>query len=43
MDFSEGEWVNVCSKRFNRGGAAAVCRQLGYTDVIDYGPYNKFR
>lgn len=42
-DFPEGIWTNICSETFNRPAAAATCRQLGYIDAIDYGPYQKFQ
>ena len=28
-----GVYMNICKERFNRGAAAAVCRQLGYVDA----------
>ena len=30
---SKGGYVNICKENFNRGAAAAVCRQLGYVDA----------
>ena len=32
-DATLGGYVNICKERFDRGAAAAVCRQLGYVDA----------
>lgn len=39
----EGEWLNVCYEDFNKGGAAAACRQLGFTDSVSYAPYDNYK
>ena len=32
-DDTLGGYVNICKEHFDRGAAAAVCRQLGYVDA----------
>ncbi|XP_019849512.1 PREDICTED: uncharacterized protein LOC109580599 [Amphimedon queenslandica] len=42
MDLFDEQWINVCSNGFNKGAAAAACRQLGYNDALNYGPYHQY-
>ena len=35
--YLRGEWGTVCSKFFSRAEADVACRQLGYSDALDYG------
>ena len=43
MDLFDEQWINVCSSEFNKGAAAAACRQLGYNDALNFGPYHEYK
>ena len=34
--FCNGQWGTVCDRLFNQTSADIVCRQLGYTEAVDY-------
>ena len=42
LEFPEGIWINICSENFNQPAASAACRQFGFIDSINNGPYQNF-
>ena len=39
--YYDNEWLPVCARSFKQYAADSACRQLGYTNAIDQGGFEK--